>query len=158
MGIREVGEATALALANFYRFLPAIQSAKTEELQQVPDVGPVVAHNIETFFLQPHNQEVINKLLAAGIHWPEIIIKEKDQLPLADKIIVLTGSLSEMKRNDAKTRLIELGAKVSGSVSRNTNLLIAGEKAGSKLKKAEELGIEIMDEAGMMSLFKKHKL
>lgn len=158
LGIREVGEATALALANFYRSLPAIQSAKAEDLQQVPDVGPVVAHNIETFFLQPHNEEVINKLLASGIHWPEIIIKEKDELPLADKIIVLTGSLSEMKRNDAKARLIELGAKVSGSVSKNTDLLIAGEKAGSKLKKAEELGIEVMDEAGMMSLFKKYKL
>jgi len=157
LGIREVGEATALALASFYRLLPAIQSAKTEELQQVPDVGPVVAHNIETFFLQAHNEAVINKLLASGIHWPEIILKEKHELPLADKIIVLTGSLSQLSRNDAKARLIALGAKVSGSVSKKTDLVIAGEKAGSKLKKAEELGVEVMDEAGMMSLFKEYE-
>ena len=156
LGIREVGEATALALANYYRQLAAIQSTKTEDLLQVPDVGPVVAHNIETFFSQEHNEEVINKLLASGIHWPEIIVKEKHELPLAEKTIVLTGSLSEMNRNDAKARLIELGAKVSGSISKKTDLLIAGEKAGSKLKKAQELGIEVMDEAGMLSLFKQY--
>ncbi len=156
LGIREVGEATALALANFFRFLPDIQSAKTEELVEVPDVGPIVAHNIETFFAQEHNQEVINSLLVSGIYWPEVIKKEVNELPLAGKIIVLTGSLSEMNRNDAKARLIELGAKVSGSVSKKTNLLIAGEKAGSKLKKAQELNIEIMDETGMLQLFDQH--
>ncbi len=158
LGIREVGEATALALANFYRFLPAIQSAKAEELIDVPDVGPIVAHNIETFFAQEHNVEVIRSLLDSGIHWPEIIKKEVHQLPLADKVIVLTGSLSEMNRNDAKARLIDMGAKVSSSVSKKTDLLIAGEKAGSKLKKAEQLGIEIMDEAGMLQLFNQYNV
>ncbi len=156
LGIREVGEATALALANFYTRLDAIQTAKAEDLQQVPDVGPIVAHNIETFFAQVHNQEVINKLLAAGIHWPDIIKKAQHELPLADKTIVLTGSLTTLNRNDAKARLIELGAKVSGSVSKKTDLVIAGEKAGSKLAKAQELGIEVMDEAGMIALFEQY--
>lgn len=153
LGIREVGEATALALANFYKTLAAIMSTNSEALQEVPDVGPVVAHNIETFFAQPHNQEVIEKLLASGIHWPAIEQKNHDELPLAGKVIVLTGKLSLMNRNDAKARLIDLGAKVSGSVSKNTDLLIAGENAGSKLKKAHELNIEIMDEAEMMRFF-----
>ncbi len=157
LGIREVGEATALALANHYRYFPEIKKAKSEELQEVPDVGPVVAHNIESFFDQEHNNEVINQLLQAGIHWPEIIKKDELELPLLDKIIVLTGSLSVMNRNDAKARLIELGAKVSGSVSKKTQLVIAGDKAGSKLKKAEELGIEIMDEAEMLALFNHYE-
>ena len=154
LGIREVGEATALALANHYKTLAAIQSATEEELQEVADVGPIVAHHIVTFFSQAHNQEVLTKLLAAGIHWPEIIIKDIDDLPLAGKTVVLTGSLAVMPRNEAKAKLIELGAKVSGSVSKNTDLVIAGEKAGSKLIKAQELGIEIMDEAQMHELFK----
>jgi len=153
LGIREVGEATALAIANHYKTLKAIETAKSDDLQEVSDVGPVVAHNIETFFSQPHNNEVINKLLASGITWPEIETKETNELPLAGKIIVLTGSLSQMPRNEAKARLIELGAKVSGSVSKNTDLVIAGEKAGSKLKKAEELHIQIIDEDAMMQLF-----
>jgi len=156
LGIREVGEATALSLANYFKTLNIIKTTQSEELQEVPDVGPVVAHNIETFFSQPHNEEVINKLIASGIHWPEIIQKEDNELPLAGKTIVLTGSLSLLNRNAAKARLIELGAKVSGSVSKKTDLLIAGEKAGSKLKKAEELNIEIMDEAGMMALFESN--
>ncbi len=153
LGIREVGEATALALASHYKTLSAMQTAIAEDLQTVPDVGPVVAHNIETFFSQPHNQEVINKLLASGINWPEIQTKETDEQPLAGKTIVLTGSLSRMTRSDAKARLIGLGAKVSGSVSKNTDLVITGEKAGSKLKKAEQLGIQVMDEEEMLKLF-----
>ena len=153
LGIREVGEATALALANHYKTLPAIEAADAEELQKVPDVGPVVAHNIDTFFAQSHNKEVINKLLTAGINWPEIQTKGADEQPLTGKIIVLTGSLSQMPRNEAKARLIELGAKVSSSVSKNTDLVIAGEKAGSKLKKAEELGIQVIDEEEMLTLF-----
>ncbi|NOQ78482.1 MAG: NAD-dependent DNA ligase LigA [Gammaproteobacteria bacterium] len=156
LGIREVGEATALSLANYFKTLDLIKTSQSEVLQEVPDVGPVVAHNIETFFSQPHNEEVINKLIASGIHWPEIIAKESNELPLAGKVIVLTGSLSLLNRNEAKARLIELGAKVSGSVSNKTDLVIAGEKAGSKLKKAEELKIEIMDEAGMMALFESN--
>ena len=153
LGIREVGEATALALANHYKSLEAIESASQEDLQEVPDVGPVVAHHIVTFFEQAHNQEVLKKLLDAGIHWPEIVSKDETELPLAGKTVVLTGSLSTMARNDAKARLIELGAKVSGSVSKNTDIVIAGEKAGSKLIKAQELGIEIWDEEQMLALF-----
>ncbi len=153
LGIREVGEATALALANYFKTLTAIQLATEEELQEVADVGPIVAHHIVTFFAQTHNQEVLTKLLGAGIHWPKIFIKDKDALPLAGKTVVLTGSLAVMARNEAKAKLIELGAKVSSSVSKKTALVIAGEKAGSKLTKAQELGIEIMDEAQMLELF-----
>lgn len=153
LGIREVGEATALALANYYKTLEAIESATQEDLQAVPDVGPVVAQHIVTFFAQEHNHEVLKKLLDAGIHWPETIVKDMAQLPLAGKTVVLTGSLSSLARNDAKARLIELGAKVSGSVSKKTDLVIAGEKAGSKLTKAQELGIEVLNEEQMLELF-----
>jgi DNA ligase (NAD+) len=153
LGIREVGEATALALSNHYQTLEKIMSADSESLQQVNDVGPVVAHNIETFFAQAHNQEVLNKLLESGIQWPAIKSVDHEALPLAGKTIVLTGSLSQMARNDAKAKLVELGAKVSGSVSKNTDMVIAGEKAGSKLQKAQELNIPILNEAEMMDLF-----
>ena len=152
LGIREVGEATALSLANHFKTLDAIQHASEDDLQLVPDVGPVVAHNIVTFLQQPHNQEVLQKLLESGIQWPEIVTQDAEQLPLAGKTIVLTGTLTEMPRTQAKARLTALGAKVSGSVSKNTDMVIAGEKAGSKLKKAVELGIEILDEAAMLKL------
>ncbi len=153
LGIREVGESTALALANAYKELAAIKRADIEDLQEVSDVGPIVAHNVKTFFSQPHNIEVLDKLLASGINWPAIHTREAKQQPLAGKTIVLTGSLSQMNRNDAKARLIELGAKVSASVSKNTSILIAGEKAGSKLKKANDLGIQVMNENEMLNLF-----
>ncbi len=153
LGIREVGEATALALANYYKTLELIHQTNEENLQKVADIGPVAAHNIATFFSQPHNQEVLEKLLAAGIHWPEVMTKTADELPLDGEIIVLTGTLNQIKRNEAKALLIELGAKVSGSVSKKTTMLIAGEKAGSKLKKAQELNIKVLDEAQLMDLF-----
>ena len=152
LGIREVGEATALALASYFKTLDAIQSADDESLLDVPDVGPVVAHNIHSFFSQPHNLEVLNKLLQAGINWPAIESRTADELPLAGKTIVLTGTLAKMPRNEAKARLIELGAKVSGTVSKNTTMVIAGDKAGGKLKKAEELSIPVIDEDGLMAL------
>ena len=155
LGIREVGEATALALATHFKTLDAIQSADDQSLLDVPDVGPVVAHNIHSFFAQPHNQEVLNKLLQAGINWPEIENRTADELPLAGKTIVLTGTLAKMPRNEAKARLIELGAKVSGSVSKNTAMVIAGEKAGSKLKKAEEFSIPVIDEDALMELLQQ---
>ncbi len=157
LGIREVGEATALALARHYKSLQAIESATQEDLQDVPDVGPVVAQHIVTFFAQKHNQEVLKKLLDAGIHWPEISTKDKTKLPLAGKTVVLTGSLSTMARNEAKARLIELGAKVSGSVSKKTDIVISGEKAGSKLGKARELGIKIINEEQLIELFKQNE-
>ena len=152
LGIREVGESTALALANHFKTFDAIKAADSDSLLEVADVGPVVAHNIQTFFAQTHNQEVIDKLLLADIHWPDIESKSSEELPLAGKTIVLTGSLTAMPRNEAKARLVELGAKVSGSVSKNTDMVIAGEKAGSKLKKAEELNIPVMDEQAMLNL------
>jgi DNA ligase (NAD+) len=117
LGIREVGEATALSLALFYKKLEVIQSTSIENLQQVPDVGPVAAHNIHTFFGQSHNQEVISQLLASGIYWPKIIDTDINVLPLTKKTIVLTGSFLQMKRNDIKVQLMKLGAKVSTSVS-----------------------------------------
>ncbi len=153
LGIREVGETTALSLANFYREFSVLQATNSEDLHAVPDVGPIVAHNIETFFFQTHNTEVVEKLLHSGIHWSEIEMKSDSEQPLSGKTIVLTGSLSQMKRMDAKAHLIELGAKVSGSVSKNTDIVIAGENSGSKLKKANELGIEVIDEKQMMVLY-----
>lgn len=155
LGIREVGETTALSLANHYRSLDAIMQADAENLQTVPDVGPVVAAHVVTFFKQRHNREVIDKLLAAGVHWPWIEKIETAALPLAGKTAVLTGTLSSLSRDEAKQKLQALGAKVAGSVSKKTDLVIAGEAAGSKLEKAEALGIEILDESGLITLLEQ---
>jgi DNA ligase (NAD+) len=149
LGIREVGEVTAHTLADHFRALAPIQAAEEEELQTVPDVGPSVAHHIHTFFRQPHNLEVIQALLAAGIHWdPSPERPPVQELPLAGKTFVITGTLASMSREEAKARLQALGGKVTGSVSAKTNYLIAGADPGSKLKKAEELGLEVLDEEG----------
>lgn len=152
LGIREVGESTALSLARHFLTLDRIRAASVEELQQVKDVGNVVADSIYSFFREQHNQEIIDKLLNAGINWPEIEALQPQQLPLAGKSIVLTGTLSSLSRNEAKARLVERGATVSGSVSKKTDYLIAGEKAGSKLDKARELGIEVLDEEALLTL------
>ncbi|MCF6364539.1 MAG: NAD-dependent DNA ligase LigA, partial [Gammaproteobacteria bacterium] len=132
--------------------LQAIEEADLETLQSVPDVGPIVANSIYTFFRQAHNRQVIDKLIAAGIHWPKIVVKKPATLPLAGKVIVLTGTLQGLSRPEAKQRLQALGAKVTGSVSKNTDWVIAGEAAGAKLKKAREFNIEILDEAGLLNL------
>jgi DNA ligase (NAD+) len=152
LGIREVGETTALSLANHYRTLDAIMQADEEDLQTVPDVGPIVAAHVVTFFKQPHNREVIKQLIAKGkgVHWPAIEMVEPEALPLAGKTIVLTGTLSRMSRTEEKQQLQKLGAKVAGSVSKKTDLVIAGEAAGSKLEKAESLGVETMDEQAFL--------
>jgi len=150
LGIREVGDATARSLANHFGNLAVIQSATQESLEEVADVGPIVAKHIVTFFLQNHNQEVINDLITAGVHWPDVEIKT-DQ-PLKGKIFVITGTLDSMKREEAKQRLLELGAKVSGSVSKKTDYVIAGSDPGSKAEKARKLEVEILDEAGFLSL------
>ena len=152
LGIREVGDATARSLANHFGNLSAIQSASQETLEEVADVGPIVARHIVTFFLQSHNQEVINDLLAAGMHWPDVEIKT-DQ-PLQGKTFVITGTLGTMKRDEAKQRLLELGAKVSSSVSKKTDYVVAGSEPGSKVEKARQLNVEILDEAGLLSLIK----
>lgn len=151
LGIREVGEATARNLAMHFGRLDAMLKADTEALEHVPDVGPVVARSIRTFDEQKHNRDVIDKLLKAGVHWENIAVRPADKQPLQGVSVVLTGSLS-MPRNEAKDRLQALGAKVSGSVSKKTTLVIAGAEAGSKLVKAEELGLKVVDEAALQRL------
>lgn len=156
LGIREVGEATAANLANHFETLEAISKATKEQLIEVPDVGDIVAEHLSNFFQEEHNMAVINDLLEVGIHWPAI---EKPQegveLPLEGKIVVLTGSLSQLTRSDAKAALQSLGAKVTGSVSKKTDLLVAGEAAGSKLAKAQDLGIDIWDEQALVDFMKR---
>ena len=153
LGIREVGEATAANLALHFSTLEAVQAATLEQLIEVSDVGDIVAKHVLNFFAEPHNQAVIEDLQAMGIYWPEIkALDESVPQPLAGKVVVLTGTLHKLKRNEAKAALQELGAKVTGSVSKKTDILFAGEAAGSKLTKAEELGIEIMNEEQLIEL------
>ena len=151
LGIREVGETTAANLAQYFRTFAAIKAANDEQLQQVPDVGVIVAKNIVNFFAQAHNLEVVEELEAI-MSWPDIEVKSDDELPLKDQTFVLTGTLSKMGRNEAKAALQALGAKVSGSVSAKTHYLVAGEKAGSKLVKAQDLGVSVLTEDEMIAL------
>ena len=153
LGIREVGEATALALANHFGNLDRIIAADAETLEEVPDVGPIVAAHIVSFFAQKHNRQVIGALIKAGVVWPDIDVEHNSRLrPLAGKTVVLTGTLADMTRQEARERLQGLGARVAGSVSPKTDLVIAGRDAGSKLTRARALGIEIIDEAGLMAM------
>ncbi len=152
LGIREVGDATARILANEFGSLDALMQATQEQLEAVHDIGPVVAQHIVQFFQQPHNQEVIARLQAAGIHWPDV--ERTTRQPLQGKTYVLTGTLSGITRDEAKQKLQALGAKVSGSVSKKTTAVIAGEKAGSKLAKAEALGVKVLSEQDLMELLK----
>ncbi|NAW99235.1 MULTISPECIES: NAD-dependent DNA ligase LigA [unclassified Vibrio] len=155
LGIREVGEATAANLALHFGSLDKIRQATHEELLEVQDVGVIVASHITSFFEQDKNQRVINELIELGIQWPNIEKPSQDAiLPLLGKVVVLTGGLSKLSRSDAKAALQELGAKVTGSVSKNTDILFAGETAGSKLVKAQELGIEIRSEQDLLELMK----
>ncbi|MDQ2194367.1 NAD-dependent DNA ligase LigA [Vibrio sp. A14(2019)] len=155
LGIREVGEATAANLALHFGSLDKIRQATHKELLEVQDVGVIVASHITSFFEQDKNQQVINELIELGIQWPNIEKPSQDAiLPLLGKVVVLTGSLSKLSRSDAKAALQELGAKVTGSVSKNTDILFAGEAAGSKLVKAQELGIEIRSEQDLLELMK----
>ncbi len=157
LGIREVGEATAQALASHFGDLDALMEADEEALQQVPDVGPVVAAYVHAFFQQDHNQEVIRALREAGVHWPAVERPPADAQPLAGKTFVLTGTLESMPRSEAKARLQALGAKVAGSVSKKTSAVVAGAEAGSKLARAEQLGIEILDEAAFLELLSRYE-
>ena len=154
LGIRQVGETTAKTLAHHFGSLDAIMQAKQDELEQAQDVGPVVAQSIAHFFHEPHNRNVIKKLQKAGVHWPDIQRKVVTDLPLAGKTFVITGTLESMSRDEAKDKLELLGAKVSGSVSKKTDFVIVGESPGSKATKAEELGIEILDEKSFLKLLK----
>ncbi len=152
LGIRHVGETTAKDLARHFGTLDAIMGASTDQLLQTPDVGPVVAESIHTFFQQPHNREVVEQLRAVGIHWPEGEAAPAALLPLAGKTFVLTGTLPTLSRDEAKEMLEARGAKVSGSVSKKTHYVVAGSEAGSKLDKARELGVPVLDEDGMRTL------
>lgn len=155
LGIREVGEATAANLAAHYTTLDAVMAADEESLKTVQDIGHVVAKHVVNFFREPHNQAVIEDLLTkASIHWPEVKVVNSAEIdsPFAGKTVVLTGSMSILTRDEAKDKLVALGAKVSGSVSKKTDLVIAGEAAGSKLAKANEIGIRVIDENELIRL------
>jgi len=156
LGIREVGEATAEALANYFRDLDSIIAADIEALQQVEDVGPVVAANVIQFFNQQQNLEIVQDLIEQGIHWPSIAVPEAtENLPLLGKTFVITGTLQGLSRDQAAAQLKARGAKVSGSVSAKTSAVIAGEKPGSKVNKAEALGVEVMDQLQFDALIKQ---
>lgn len=159
LGIREVGEATALTLSKHFPQLELLAAADIERLKQVPDVGDVVARHIVNFFADARGRELIAQLLAAGIHWPavEAIAVNGDVQPLEGNTYVLTGSLSSMDRNTAKDKLQQLGAKVAGSVSAKTTAVFAGADAGSKLAKAQQLGVPVYDEQQLLDLLAQHQ-
>lgn len=153
LGIRHVGEATAKDLARHFGMLDRLMAASEAELLEVNDVGPVVAQSIANFFAEPHNVEVIEQLRAAGVSWAESEPQRAAAVsPLAGKTFVLTGTLPTLSREQAKERLEAAGAKVAGSVSKKTDYVVAGAEAGSKLAKAEELGVPVLDEDGMLAL------
>ncbi|GAA4353006.1 NAD-dependent DNA ligase LigA [Kangiella taiwanensis] len=144
LGIREVGEVTAKNIANHFLTIEAIMQASQDELESVSDVGPIVAHHITAFFDNEDNRQQVQELMELGVHWPQIEKKSDEELPLKEKTYVITGSFEGISRAEIKEKLESLGAKVAGSVSKKTSGLIAGEKAGSKLTKAESLGIEVL--------------
>jgi DNA ligase (NAD+) len=152
LGIRHVGEATAKDLARHFGKLDAVMDAPVERLLEVPDVGPVVAESIHTFFQQPHNREVVEQLRAAGVTWEESEPAARAPQPLAGLTVVLTGTLPTLSRDEAKDLLEAAGAKVAGSVSKKTSYVVAGAEAGSKLDKAQELGVPVLDEDGLRRL------
>ena len=156
LGIRHVGETTAKDLARHFGGIDAIMNATLEQLLQVRDVGPVVAQSVRTFFDQPHNREVVAQLQACGVHWEEGEPSAGASLPLAGQTFVLTGTLPTLSRDEAKDLLEAAGAKVAGSVSKKTHVVVAGAEAGSKLDKARELGITVLDEAGLLALLAQH--
>lgn len=153
LGIREVGEATAASLAQHFCTLAQIKDASLEALQEVPDVGIIVAQHLHNFFREEHNLQVIDALLDAGVNWPKVEKRAPESLPLSGQIYVLTGTLTQMDRAQAKAKLQNLGAKVAGSVSAKTSCVVAGEKAGSKLLKAQELGVNVITEEQMLTMF-----
>ena len=153
MGIREVGEATAASLADYFGGFARIADATDEQLREVPDVGPVVAHRIRSFLDEEHNREVISRLQESGVRWVESEPRKvATDGPLTGKTFVLTGTLSDMTRDEAKALIQARGGKVTGSVSKKTNYVVYGEKAGSKLTKAENLGVETLDETAFQVL------
>lgn len=153
LGIRDVGQVTAQALAKHYRYdLDALMQTDFETLQSIDDVGPIVAQHVVDFCVNPKHQAHIQALLAAGITWEKPAQNTDQPQPLKDQIFVLTGSLSQLTRDEARDQLEALGAKVTSSVSKNTQVVVAGEKAGSKLTKAQSLGITVWDEAKLLEV------
>ena len=150
LGIRHVGEAGARDLALYFRTLEKLRAATREELMQVHDVGEVLADSIRAFFDEPHNNAVVDELVAEGVHWKEEEIAEN--LPVSGKTFVLTGTLPTLSRDQAKDKILSLGGKVSGSVSKKTDYVLAGSEAGSKLEKALTLGIRVIDEAEFLAM------
>ncbi|MCU0927376.1 MAG: NAD-dependent DNA ligase LigA [Hydrogenophaga sp.] len=157
LGIRHVGEATAKEMARHFGSLDRLMDASLEQLLEINDVGPVVAQSIRTFFDQPHNREVVEQLRACGVTWTEGEPAEPTAQPLAGKTFVLTGTFPTLKREQAKEMLEAAGAKVAGSVSKKTDYVVAGEEAGSKLDKARELGVAVIDEVGMLALLQSRR-
>jgi DNA ligase (NAD+) len=152
LGIRHVGEATAKALARHFGQLDAIMDAPLEQLQQVSDVGPIVALSLRTFFDQAHNREVVEQLRACGVTWAEGPPAPVAPQPFSGKTFVITGTLPSLSRDEAKDLIEAAGGKVAGSVSKKTTYVVAGTEAGSKLAKALELGVAVLDEAGLKEL------
>ena len=150
LGIREVGEATALSLATRYKRISDIEVASSDELESIEDIGPTVASRIVSFFGNEKNLHLIKRLQANGVKWP--IPDNKSDNVFSGKTFVLTGTLESLSRGEARDRLIKSGAKVSGSVSKNTDFVVAGSKAGSKLSKAIEYGLKIIDEKEFLEL------
>jgi len=155
LGIRNVGEATARDLARHFGNLEALMAADAEAMQQVPDVGPIVAASLAAFLAEAHNREIIARLQAAGVHWPEAEQNAGAPQVLSGKTLVLTGTLPTLKRDDAKAMIEAAGGKVAGSVSKKTDFVVAGEEAGSKLEKALELGVPVLSESELLKLLEK---
>jgi DNA ligase (NAD+) len=156
LGIRDVGEATALALAQHFGTLETLMHADAAAIEQVPDVGPIVAARVTAFFADPRNRRMIERLRKAGVHWRNFAATPAGAVqPLAGKTFVLTGTLASLTRDQASERLRALGARVAGSVSRNTDYVVAGAEAGSKLQKARELGVTVLDEQALLALLEK---
>jgi DNA ligase (NAD+) len=149
-----VGEATALGLAQHFRDVAALRSASAEEIQRVPDVGPVVAANVAAYFADAENRAIVGRLLASGITWPALG-DATSQGMFAGKTFVLTGTLDTLTRDAAQEAIIARGGKVSASVSKKTHYVVAGAEAGSKLKKAQDLGVTVLDEPALLELLKK---
>ena len=153
LGVREIGEASALVLATNFPDLDSLKKASIDQLMALKDIGPVAATYAVHFFAEKHNVDVIDKLLAYGVHWPIQQVIQRDQHhPFYNKTMVLTGGLASMSRDEAKAKLIALGARVAGSVSAKTDYVVAGSDAGSKLDKAVELGVKVLTEDELLGL------
>jgi DNA ligase (NAD+) len=154
LGIRDVGEATAASLAEHFGTLEALASATLDQILEVPDVGPVTAAQVQAFFAAPSNRSIVQRLITAGVSWPEAAQRIQAPRPLLGLTIVLTGGLESMTREEAAAALQLLGAKVSSAVSKRTNYVVAGADAGSKLARARELGVSVLDESGLSTLLR----